>query len=78
VKADDAGKDGGQGKDAVAGDDGAWTYLHKLQRGVNRSSHALKVARLAGLPESAIGVAEKMLGDMKSEQQKQNKKDDGK
>jgi hypothetical protein len=33
---------------------------------------------LAGLPESAIGVAEKMLGDMKSEQQKQNKKDDGK
>jgi len=28
--------------------DGSWVYVHKLRRGVNRDSHALKVARLAG------------------------------
>lgn len=28
--------------------DGSWTFVHRLRRGVNRSSHALKVARLAG------------------------------
>ncbi|PSK60115.1 hypothetical protein B9Z65_1013 [Elsinoe australis] len=33
--------------------DGAWVYVHKLKRGVNRESHALKVARLAGLPNEA-------------------------
>lgn len=29
-------------------EDGSWVYVHKLRRGVNRDSHALKVARLAG------------------------------
>lgn len=28
--------------------DGSWVYVHKLRKGVNRSSHALKVAKLAG------------------------------
>jgi DNA mismatch repair ATPase MutS len=28
--------------------DGSWVYVHKLKQGVNRSSHALKVAKLAG------------------------------
>ena len=28
--------------------DGSWVYVHKLRRGVNRDSHALKVAKLAG------------------------------
>lgn len=28
--------------------DGSWVYVHKLREGVNRSSHALKVAKLAG------------------------------
>lgn len=28
--------------------DGSWVYVHKLQRGVNKDSHALKVAKLAG------------------------------
>ena len=41
--------------------DGSWAYVHKLRRGVNRRSHALKVARLAGLPEQAITVAGEVL-----------------
>lgn len=44
--------------------DGSWAYVHKLRRGVNRESHALKVARLAGLPESAIAVAADVLADL--------------
>lgn len=36
-------------------------YVHKLREGVNRRSHALKVARLAGLPEEAIAVARDLL-----------------
>ena len=36
-------------------------YVHKLRQGVNRRSHALKVARLAGLPEKVIGVAMEIL-----------------
>ncbi|KAE8441617.1 hypothetical protein EG329_004626 [Mollisiaceae sp. DMI_Dod_QoI] len=36
-------------------------YVHKLKEGVNKQSHALKVARLAGLPEDAIAAARKVL-----------------
>ncbi|RDL34643.1 DNA repair protein MutS, III [Venustampulla echinocandica] len=36
-------------------------YVHRLRQGVNRRSHALKVARLAGLPEEAINVAKAVL-----------------
>lgn len=43
--------------DVAEDDDGSWVYVHKLRRGVNRDSHALKVARLAGMPEEAIVVA---------------------
>jgi DNA mismatch repair ATPase MutS len=35
--------------------------VHKLREGVNRQSHALKVARLAGLPEEAIAVARNVM-----------------
>ena len=42
---------------------GGFYYVHKLRKGVNRQSHALKVARLAGLPESAIEVARQVLAD---------------
>lgn len=44
-------------------DDGAggFVYVHRLRRGVNRKSHALKVARLAGLPEAAITMARDIL-----------------
>ncbi|KFH47876.1 hypothetical protein ACRE_011880 [Hapsidospora chrysogenum ATCC 11550] len=40
---------------------GGFVYVHKLRRGINRQSHALKVARLAGLPESAIDTARRVL-----------------
>jgi DNA mismatch repair ATPase MutS len=40
---------------------GAFRYVHRLREGVNKRSHALKVARLAGLPEEAIAVAKKVL-----------------
>ncbi|KAK3720809.1 MutS protein 1 [Vermiconidia calcicola] len=43
--------------DVAEESDSSWTYVHKLRRGVNRESHALKVARLAGMPEDAIAVA---------------------
>ncbi|KAM5362578.1 hypothetical protein ACJZ2D_012490 [Fusarium nematophilum] len=40
---------------------GGFVYNHKLQRGINRRSHALKVARLAGLPDRAIDMARRVL-----------------
>ncbi|GAM38658.1 MutS protein homolog [Talaromyces pinophilus] len=43
---------------------GSFSFVHKLRKGVNRQSHALKVARLAGLPEAAITVAENVLRQM--------------
>lgn len=48
----------------VAEDDrwtGGFRYLHKLREGINRQSHALKVARLAGLPQDAIDIARAVL-----------------
>lgn len=42
---------------------GGFAYVHKLRRGINRKSHALKVARLAGLPEAAIDMARAALGE---------------
>lgn len=41
---------------------GGFVYIHKLRKGINRRSHALKVAKLAGLPEQAVQVAKKVLG----------------
>jgi DNA mismatch repair ATPase MutS len=37
--------------------DAHFTYSHRIRPGVNRSSHGLKVARMAGIPETAMGVA---------------------
>lgn len=34
--------------DVAEGTGGSFSYVHRLRRGVNRASHALKVARLAG------------------------------
>lgn len=51
--------------DVAEENDGSWTYVHKLRRGVNRESHALKVARLAGIPEEAIHMAKIALDDMR-------------
>lgn len=44
--------------------DGGFTYVHRLRRGINRQSHALKVAKLAGLPEAAITTAKKVLDNV--------------
>jgi DNA mismatch repair ATPase MutS len=44
---------------------GSFSFVHRLRRGVNRQSHALKVARLAGLPEDAISVAKQVLQQMR-------------
>ncbi|KAF2164403.1 hypothetical protein M409DRAFT_67911 [Zasmidium cellare ATCC 36951] len=50
--------------DVSESQDGSWAYDHKLRRGVNRASHALKVARMAGLPEEAIAVAGDVLAEL--------------
>ena len=44
---------------------GSWSYVHKLRRGVNRESHALKVAKMAGLPAEAIRVAGEILRELR-------------
>jgi DNA mismatch repair ATPase MutS len=42
---------------------GGFVYIHKLRKGINRQSHALKVARLAGLPEQAMQIARQILAN---------------
>ena len=52
--------------DVAEGSEGSFSFVHRLRKGVNRSSHALKVARLAGLPESAIETASTVLETLTS------------
>lgn len=40
---------------------GGFVYIHKLRKGINRQSHALKVAQMAGLPGPAIETARRVL-----------------
>ncbi|KAK4205309.1 putative muts protein 1 [Triangularia verruculosa] len=47
--------------DVEEDDSGGFVYVHKLRKGINRESHALKVARLAGLPEKAVQIAKEVL-----------------
>lgn len=47
--------------DVLEDDAGSFSFMHRIRQGVNRQSHALKVARLAGLPDSAISVAKDVL-----------------
>ncbi len=47
--------------DVAEGSRGSFSFVHRLRKGVNRSSHALKVARLAGIPEAAIETARTVL-----------------
>ncbi|KAF9879861.1 MutS domain V [Colletotrichum karsti] len=42
-------------------EDGGFVYVHSLRKGINRQSHALKVAQLANLPEAAMKVARQVL-----------------
>ena len=41
--------------------DNFFTYSHRLRPGVNRNSHGLKVAQLAGIPDSALLLAKNVL-----------------
>ncbi|KAL9017966.1 MAG: hypothetical protein Q9185_004711 [Variospora sp. 1 TL-2023] len=43
---------------------GSFSFVHRLRRGVSRASHALKVARLAGMPEPAIQTAATILAKL--------------
>lgn len=40
-------------------------FDHRMRPGVNRDSHALKVAKLAGMPEGAVETARKVLNSLK-------------
>lgn len=44
---------------------GSFSFVHRLRKGVNRESHALKVARLAGLPVEALEMAEQIRRKMR-------------
>ncbi|KAF5382994.1 hypothetical protein D9757_006346 [Collybiopsis confluens] len=46
--------------------DGSFSYSYRLRPGINRDSHGLKVAQLAGMPASAIAVAQNVLTVLKS------------
>lgn len=46
---------------------GGFVYVHKLRKGINRQSHALKVAKLAGLPSPAIEMARQVLAHLPKE-----------
>jgi DNA mismatch repair ATPase MutS len=41
--------------------DGHFAYSHRLRPGVNRNSHGLKVARMAGMPPAAVEIASRAL-----------------
>ncbi|KAJ7462636.1 muts domain V-domain-containing protein [Mycena galericulata] len=47
-------------------DDGHFAYSYRMRPGVNRDSHGLKVAQLAGMPETAVVVAQNALTWLKS------------
>ncbi|KAK4935914.1 MutS protein 1 [Elasticomyces elasticus] len=53
--------------DVLESDDGSFAFVHRLKKGINRQSHALKVAKLAGLPPAALKVAEDILQHISSE-----------
>ena len=50
--------------DVAEGPGNSFSFVHRLRSGVNRSSHALKVARLAGIPEAAIETARAVLNSL--------------
>ncbi|KAJ5520679.1 DNA mismatch repair protein MutS-like N-terminal [Penicillium fimorum] len=46
---------------------GAFSFVHRLRKGVNRQSHALKVAQLAGLPKETLELATRVRQKMRNE-----------
>ncbi|KAK4165683.1 muts protein 1 [Cladorrhinum sp. PSN259] len=72
MRVEDGGPDGAIDMyctDVEEDDRGGFVYVHRLRKGTNRQSHALKVARLAGLPEQAIRVAQEVLAKIKNNTQ---------
>ncbi|KAF9243930.1 muts domain V-domain-containing protein [Melanogaster broomeanus] len=49
-------------------EDNFFTYSHRLRPGVNRDSHGLKVAQLAGMPKSAVHLAKDVLSALQGQQ----------
>ncbi|KAF8078408.1 muts domain V-domain-containing protein [Lyophyllum atratum] len=47
-------------------DDDHFAYQYRVQPGVNRNSHGLKVAQLAGMPSAAVVVAKETLSWLKA------------
>lgn len=47
--------------------DNHFAYSHRLRPGVNRDSHGLKVAQLAGMPASAVLLAKQALDALKGQ-----------
>ncbi len=52
--------------DILEDEAGSFSFMHRIREGVNRQSHALKVARLAGLPDAAIAVANGVLEQLEA------------
>lgn len=46
---------------------GSFSFVHRLRKGVNRESHALKVAQLAGLPKETLELATSVSREMRKE-----------
>ncbi|KAL4738998.1 muts domain V-domain-containing protein [Aspergillus similis] len=47
--------------------EGRFSFVHKLRKGVNRESHALKVAQLAGLPSETLELARSVRDSIRGE-----------
>lgn len=54
--------------DIIEEESGAFIFQHQLKPGVNRHSHALKVAKLAGLPSPALDAAQAVLQQLQEEE----------
>ena len=46
---------------------GHFTYIYDVSSGVNRDSHGLKVAQLAGMPPEAVAVAKDALQSLRAQ-----------
>ena len=63
---DDAGMDALRCSTSSRTQGGYFAYSHRLKPGLNRDSHGLKVAQIAGMPDSAVEVARSALSWLKS------------
>ncbi|KAF8338139.1 muts domain V-domain-containing protein [Cantharellus anzutake] len=50
-------------------EDGRFSYSHRLRPGVNRDSHGIEVAQMAGIPLKTVNVASRVLKWMGSQEQ---------